>query len=299
LSEKPVATVQVRGEKESGLLGLALHPSFEKTRAFYLYFTADGTSGPENRVERWTLAADGASAERDRTIIDGIPSAELHDGGRLRFGPDGMLYVGSGDARDPDRAQDPASLAGKILRLTPEGEVPSDNPMPGNPVFLLGIRNTQGFDWDERGTLLVTDHGPSGDLLRRGHDEVNVAAPGSNLGWPTIYACEAQPGMVSPLLTWESAVPPGGAAVYQGRAIAEWSNNLLIGSLASKHLQRVVFDESTPPRVVSHEVYFSDVHGRLRDVIMGPDGDLYVTTSNCDGRGDCPAHKDQILRITR
>jgi aldose sugar dehydrogenase len=299
LVEAPVATVAVRGAKESGLLGIALHPNFAQERFFYLYLTADGASGPENRVERWTLAKDGSSAQRDRTIIAGIPSAEFHDGGRLRFGPDGMLYVGTGDAREPDRAQDPASPAGKILRLTPDGEVPGDNPVPGNPAFLLGIRNTQGFDWNERGTLFVTDHGPSGDLLRSGHDEVNVAEPGSNLGWPTIYSCEARSGMSSPLLTWESAVPPGGAAIYRGQAIAEWKNSLLIGTLASQHLHRVAFDESTPPRVAAHEVYFRDTYGRLRDVIMGPDGHLYVTTSNCDGRGDCPKHKDQILRITR
>jgi glucose/arabinose dehydrogenase len=295
----PVTTLAVRGQRESGLLGIALHPSFVQNRFFYLYLTADGASGPENRVERWTLAADGSSAQRDRTIIDGIPSAELHDGGRLRFGPDGMLYVGTGDAREPERAQNAESLAGKILRLTPDGAVPGDNPFPGKAVFLLGIRNTQGFDWNERGTLFVTDHGPSGDLLRSGYDEVNVAEPGSNLGWPTIYRCEARPAMSSPLLTWESAVPPGGAAVYRGQAIAEWRNNLLIGTLASKHLHRVVFDDSTPPKIAAHEVYFRDTYGRLRDVVTGPDGDLYVSTSNCDGRGDCPPSKDQILKITR
>jgi len=299
LAEAPVATVAVRGEKESGLLGIALHPNFAQTRFFYLYLTAEAASGAENRVERWTLAKDGSSAQRDRTIIAGIPSAEFHDGGRLRFGPDGMLYVGTGDAREPDRAQDLDSPAGKILRLTPDGEVPNDNPFPGKPAFLLGIRNTQGFDWNDRGALLVTDHGPSGDLLRRGHDEVNVAEAGVNLGWPTIYACEARAGMSSPLLTWKSAAPPGGAAVYRGEAIAEWRNSLLIATLASKHLHRVVFDGSTPPKVAAHEVYFRDTYGRLRDVVMGPDGHLYVTTSNCDGRGDCPNHKDQILRIAR
>jgi glucose/arabinose dehydrogenase len=299
LVEAPVATLPVRRTREAGLLGIALHPGFGDNRFFYLYFTADGAAGPENRVERWKLAQDGASAERDRTIIEGIPSAELHDGGRLRFGPDGMLYVGTGDARDPDRAQDPENLAGKILRLKPDGGVPADNPFFGKPAFLLGIRNTQGFDWTEGGTLIVTDHGPSGDLLRRGHDEVNVAAAGVNLGWPTIYGCGTRSGMASPLLTWEDAVPAGGAAIYRGRAIPEWKNNLLIGTLASKHLHRVVFDGATPPRVIEHDVYFRDAHGRLRDVVTGPDGELYLTTSNCDGRGDCPKSKDSILRITR
>ena len=295
----PVATVAVRRTSEAGLLGIALHPGFAQNRFFYLYLTVDGPSGPENRVERWTLAADGAKAERDRVLIQGIPSAEYHDGGRLRFGPDGMLYVGTGDAREPDRAQDRASLAGKILRLLPDGGVPADNPVFGNPAFIFGIRNTQGFDWTEGGMLVVTDHGPSGELLRRGHDEVNVVAPGANLGWPTIYACGAQSGMSSPSLTWESAVPPGGAAIYRGQAIPEWRNSLLIGTLESKHLHRVVLDESKPPKVAAHEVYFAGTHGRLRDVIAGPEGEPYVTTSNCDGRGDCPANKDMILRVTR
>jgi len=299
LVEAPVATISVRRTSEAGLLGIALHPGFGENRFFYLYLTVDGSSGPENRVERWTLAPDGKSAARDRTIVEKIPSAEYHDGGRLRFGPDGMLYVGTGDARDPDRAQDKASLAGKILRLLPDGGVPADNPVFGNPAFIFGIRNTQGFDWTEGGTLVVTDHGPSGELLRRGHDEVSVGASGANLGWPAIYACGAQSGMSSPSLTWQSAVPPGGAAIYSGQAIAEWKNNLLIGTLESKHLHRVVLDESKPSKVVAHEVYFAGAHGRLRDVIMGPDGELYVTTSNCDGRGECPKTKDAILRVTR
>ena len=300
LVEAPVATVPVRRTSEAGLLGIALHPGFGQNRFFYLYLTVDGQSGPENRVERWTLAPDGNSAARDRSIIERIPSAEYHDGGRLRFGPDGMLYVGTGDARDPDRAQDRASLAGKILRLLPDGGVPADNPSFGNPAFIFGIRNTQGFDWTEEGTLVVTDHGPSGELMRRGHDEVNVGAPGANLGWPAIYACGSKSGMTSPLLTWENAVPPGGAAIYRGHAIAEWKDSLLVGTLESRHLHRVVFDQPwKPSKVVAHEVYFAGTHGRLRDVIMGPDGELYVTTSNCDGRGDCPKNKDMILRVTR
>jgi aldose sugar dehydrogenase len=300
LAEAPVATVSVRRTSEAGLLGIALHPGFGQNRFFYLYLTVDGASGPENRVERWTLGPDGTGAQRDRTIIEKIPSAEYHDGGRLRFGPDGMLYVGTGDARDPDRAQNRANVAGKILRLLPDGGVPADNPFFGNPAFIFGIRNTQGFDWTDAGTLVVTDHGPSGDLLRRGHDEVNVGAPGTNLGWPAIYGCGAKSGMISPLLTWENAVPPGGAAIYRGQAIPEWRNNLLIGTLESKHLHRVVFDDpSKPSKVTAHEVFFSGAHGRLRDVIMGPDNELYVTTSNCDGRGECPKNKDMILRVTR
>lgn len=300
---EPVANVPIATGGEGGLLGLALHPQFAQKRLFYIYFTADEDGEPRNRVERWKLAADGRSAALDRVILRGIPAAKYHDGGRLRFGPDGMLYVGTGDGREPDLAQDGSSLAGKLLRVTPDGEVPGDNPFQGSPVFLLGIRNTQGFDFRDPKTLILTDHGPSGDTGRSGHDEVNVATAGDNLGWPAIFGCEARQGYVTPALTWEEAVPPGGAAIYTGNAIPEWRGSLLMGTLESKHLHRVGFSGSDPRRIERHEVYLRGDpptgFGRLRDVIMGPDGELYVTTSNCDGRGECPEDGDKILRITR
>jgi aldose sugar dehydrogenase len=207
--------------------------------------------------------------------------------------------VGTGDAREPSRAQDVASSAGKLLRLTLDGAVPQDNPFPGQPAFLLGVRNTQGFDWLDAQRLYLVDHGPSGDTDRRAHDEVNFARAGDNLGWPDIYSCETREGMVSPSLTWEEARPPGGAALYTGTSITEWRGSLLVGMLAARHLHRVQFDPANPGRVQSHEVYLQDTYGRLREVMMGPDGHLYVTTSNCDGRGTCPAARDRILRLVR
>jgi glucose/arabinose dehydrogenase len=191
--------------------------------------------------------------------------------------------------------------SGKLLRLPPEGEVLADNPFPGEAVFLLGVRDTQGFDWKDRDTLYFTDHGPSGDTLRRGHDEVSVVRKGdNNLGWPTLYSCESGEGFVTPSLTWETAAPPGGAALYTGDAIPEWKGSLLVGTLGSRHLHRVAFSPDNPRQVTQHEVYLRNEWGRLREVIMGPDGHLYVTTSNCDGRGDCKApRKDVILRIRR
>jgi glucose/arabinose dehydrogenase len=294
-----VATVPIASSSEGGLLGIAAHPDFASNRQFYLYVTTEAGGEPENRVERWTLSEDHASATFERVIFGGIPSATYHDGGRLRFGPDGMLYVGTGDAREPSLSQDARSPAGKLLRLTPDGQVPADNPFPGSPVFLLGIRNLQGWDWKDRDTLYVTDHGPSGDTMRRAHDEVSLARPGDNLGWPDIYSCEAREGLVTPSLTFGEAMPPGGAALYTGDAISEWKGSLLIGTLGSRHLHRVVFDAEDPRQVAKHEVYLRGTHGRLRDVLMGPDGHLYVTTSNCDGRGDCGARKDRILRLKR
>src|SRR5262249_10320499 len=154
--------------------------------------------------------------------------------------------------------------------------------------------------WRDDGAMLVVDHGPSGDLGRSGHDEVNVARKGDNLGWPTIYGCQEQGGLVTPRLTWRQAVPPGGAAIYTGRAIPQWRGGLLVGSRGARPLHRVAFRGD---QVEQHEVYLAgdppQGQGRLRDVVMGPDGDLYVTTSNCDGRGRCPADGDKILKITR
>lgn len=292
-----VAMVATTGSAEGGLLGIALHPEFASNRFFYLYYTTTKNGTPVNRVERWQLSSGGAAAAVDRLIIDNIPVAQYHNGGRIRFGPDGMLYIGTGDARSPDTSQNPNSLAGKILRLTPDGQIPADNPVANSPVYISGIRNTQGFDWFNRSTLWVTDHGPSGDLGLYGHDEVSVARAGDNLGWSRIYGCEQAAGLVRPALTWTEAAPPGGAAIYTGNAIPEWQGSLLIGTLRSEHLHRVVLSPSG--QLQRHEVYLQGEYGRLREVIMGPDGDLYVTTSNCDGRGSCPAALDKILRITR
>ena len=298
LAREPLAVMDDSDTAEGGLLGIALHPDFATNGMFFLYRTVHpNDDDPLNRVERWQLTENGTAATRFGILLDNIPAATYHNGGRLRIGPDGMLYVGTGDARDPNLSQDPESLAGKLLRIDPDGSIPDDNPIPGSPVYLLGIRNTQGFDWPNDSTIWLTDHGPSGEMLRRDHDEVNVARAGDNLGWPTIYGCESSTGMVSPSITWADATPPGGAAVYTGDAIPEWQGSLLIGILGSRHLQRVALDASGS--VTHHEVYFRNELGRLRDVVMGPDGHLYLTTSNCDGRGDCPADGDKVFRIVR
>lgn len=299
LAEEPVATVNTAPSSEGGLLGIALHPDFEDNRYFYLYVTVlDGISSM-NQVEQWQLSDNATNANRIKVIYEGIDGARFHDGGRLAFGPDEMLYVGTGDATDPNKSQDPDSPNGKVLRLTPDGNIPEDNPMPNNPVFIHGIRNTQGWDWpnpNESETVWLVDHGPSGEMGRTGHDEVNVAKANDNLGWPTIYGCELQGELVAPVLTWKNAVPPGGAAVYTGDMIPEWKGSFIIGTLESEHLHRAVIENGI---LSSHEVYFQGELGRLREVIMGPDGHLYITTSNCDGRGNCPSEGDKILRIVK
>jgi aldose sugar dehydrogenase len=303
LQQAPVASLEaVLHVGEGGLLGLAVHPDFENNRLFFIYFTTGEQGASQNRVERWRLAPDGNSAERDAVVLEGLPAARVHDGGRLRIGPDGMLYVSVGDVQDPQSGQDLQALSGKLLRLTLEGEVPQDNPDPTGPVWLSGLRNSQGFDWLDPQTMVVADHGPSGDLGRRGHDELTVARRGDNLGWPTIYGCQSREGMRTPAISWVQAVPPGGAAVYRGQELSEWRGSVLLGALGARHLQRVVLSEDGQT-ATTHEVYLRGDppggYGRLRDVSMGLDGHLYVTTSNCDGRGNCPSHMDQILRIRR
>lgn len=299
----PLAVLPVIEEGESGLLGLAIDPAFEQNRFFYVYATVYGVSGSEHRIERWRLALDGASAARDKIVLGGIPASRYHVGGRLHFGPDGMLYASTGDAEQPELAHDPSSLAGKILRLTRDGEVPPDNPRPGSFVYMLGVRNAQGFAWPGDGSLFVADHGPSGELGRTGHDEISRAKAGSDLGWPGAVGCETLGRSTGPSLVWERAAPPGGAAIYTGDEMNEWKGSLLVAMLGAKHLHRVVFDRRDPRKVERHEVYFEGDAptglGRLREVVMGPDGALYVTTSNCDGRGVCPQERDRIYRIRR
>jgi glucose/arabinose dehydrogenase len=292
LVREEVLSVQIAEVSEGGLLGIAIHP--RDPSLLYLYATVPG---PQNQVQRWKLAPDHRSAKFDKVILAGIGASPYHDGGRIRFGPDGMLYVATGDARQPDRAQLPASLNGKLLRLTPEGEVPKDNPRPGNPLWLLGIRNLQAFDWLDDATLAIADHGPSGELLRRANDEVSLAHKGDNLGWPTIYGCQERAGMVSPILAWErQAAPPGGLVVYRGSAIPELQGSILVATLGSRHLHRLALEGGKLKR---HEVYFRKDLGRLREIATTPSGELWMTTSNCDGRGTCGPDKDLVLRVLK
>lgn len=302
LVEEPVLSVPYpeNGFVEGGLMGLALHPDFDETRLFYIAYTREKGAKWVNRIERWSLAENERHATLDEVILDDIPAHRFHNGGRLRIGPDRMLYVTTGDAGDPKRSQDPKSQGGKILRLDLDGGVPEDNPLEGNPLWLLGIRNSQGLDWLDDQTLALADHGPSGEFGRRGHDEVNVAKKGDNLGWPTIFGCETKDEEITPILTWEQAVPPGGLTIYRSDQIPEWRGSVMLATLGSRHLHRVVLDDER--KVRAHELYFEGDPpkglGRLRDATMGPDGHLYLTTSNCDGRGTCPESKDEIVRIT-
>lgn len=300
VTEPVVRIPSVASRREGGLLGIALHPQFRNNRYLYVYFTGESDGREVNRVARYKLSENWQSAIFDRIILDGIEAGVFHDGGRIRFGPDGMLYVGTGDARQPDLAQDMNSKSGKILRITPDGGVPGDNPFPANPVFILGVRNVQAFDWFSDRTLIVADHGPTGELGRSGHDEVTAVSPGDNLGWPDTWSCQSKEGITRPFLVWQDALPPGGLEYYTGKFIPEWTGSAIIASLRSENLIRVSFETlGGQVRMKSHEVYLQDTYGRLREVVQAPDGSLYVTTSNCDGRGQCGPTRDSVLRITK
>lgn len=297
LLPKPLAVLaDVEASGESGLMGLALAPDYPASRLLYLAYAYDAPRGSVVRIVRFRDDGDGLS---QRTVIlDGIPAARYHAGCRLRFGPDGKLYVTTGDATDREIAQDLKSLGGKTLRLNPDGSVPSDNPFPGSPVFSYGHRNSQGLDWDPKSGLQVqTEHGPSGFDGPGGGDEVNIVEAGSNYGWPIVHHRATREGMISPVLEYTPAVAPSGASFSRGDLLPSFRGDFFFATLRGERLIRVRFDPSNPRQVAETEELLQGVYGRLRDVVSGPDGALYVATSNRDGRGKPRPGDDRILRI--
>jgi glucose/arabinose dehydrogenase len=232
----------------------------------------------------------------NKVLIEGIPGGPFHDGGRIQFGPDGKLYVTTGEAGNPALSQDLNSLGGKILRINSDGTIPEDNPWEFLPIYSIGHRNPQGIDWDDAGNLVATEHGPSG-LRGIGHDEINLIVPGTNYGWPDIIGDEEMNGMQSPLLhSGDDAWAPSGSEFYDGYKIPHWTGNYFVATLRGNHLHMIEFN-SEITSVVSHEKLFQDEFGRIRDVQTGPDGFLYLLTSNQDGRGSPKTNDDKILRI--
>jgi glucose/arabinose dehydrogenase len=291
LRSEPLATLaDVRESAEGGLMGLAVDPNFPAEPYLYTMYTYEGSNGPRNRVVR--LRLDENSAREDAVLIDDLPASRIHDGGRVEFGPDGLLYVSAGDAAEPSRAQDGGSPAGKILRIGRDGSIPADNPNAGSPVYSLGHRNSQGFAWQPgSGRLYATEHGPSGN------DEVNLLEPGQNYGWPDAQGPDHPAPFRTPLAVYSPAVAPAGATFYDSEAIPQWRGSFFFASLRGEHLRRLVFDEADPRRIVADEQLYQREYGRLRDVAQGPDGALYVATSNRDGRGSPSADDDRVLRI--
>ncbi len=302
LQAEPWATLDVAAAGEAGLMGIALSPAFETDKQVFVVGTFLEQGRILNRVIRFS--EENARGINPTVIVDGIPAAEFHAGDAIEFGPDGKLYVATGDAGVPDDARNPQSLAGKILRYNADGTIPADNPFPNSPVYALGVRNVQGLAWHpQSGALFASEHGPSGfpsEGLRRNNDELNVILPGKNYGWPEIAGNQAAPGMIAPIAVWNPGIAPSGLAIYNG-PIDAWKYNIFVGGLRGQQLRRVVIeprtDSPTGYRVVHNQALFKEDLGRIRAVVMGPDGYLYFTTSNWDGRGDPGPQDDRILRL--
>ena len=275
-------------QSEAGLLGLALDPDFSQNHFVYLYYSATVPSGGVNRIVRYR-EVNARLAERV-VLLDNIPASPVHDGGRLKFGPDGLLYASAGDASNPSLAQDVASLGGKILRLNRDGTTPRDNRF-SSPVFTYGHRNPQGFDWHPAtGDMWASEHGNSGN------DEINAIQSGANFGWPRIEGGATMPGMETPATFFNPAIAPSGASFYRGQRFPLFANNLFVATLRGTHLLRLTVDTSTR-RVTSQERLLDGAFGRIRDVMAGPDGYLYLCTNNRDGRGSPASSDDRILRL--
>jgi glucose/arabinose dehydrogenase len=297
LNPKPLLTLtDVESAGEAGLMSVALHPQFSSNHFVYLSY-AYTSGGLRVRVVRYREAAEGLVDRK--VIIEDLPAARAHAGCRIRFGSDGKLYVTTGDATNRNLAQQLNSLAGKTLRLNDDGTVPQDNPFVGRQdarpeIWSLGHRNAQGLDFQPGTNLMFqTEHGPSGFDGPGGGDEVNIVEKGKNYGWPTIHHTETAAGLESPLLEYTPACAPGSGAFYRGSVLPQFKGNFFFGCLRGERVIRVVLDGR---RVVSQENLLQN-YGRIREVAEGPDGYLYVSTSNRDGRGRPAEDDDRILRL--
>jgi len=272
----------VRARGESGLLGIAVSPNYATDKWIYLYYTytlvtnnpQPGVTATDNRIARFQIGG------QPQEILTGIPGGDYHDGGRIAFGPDGMLYATTGETYDtPQLAQETTSLGGKILRMTPEGKVPAGNPFPGSLVWSLGHRNVQGIAWDRTGNLYASEFGSDA------YDEINLIKPGNNYGWPVLEGVGNDPKYTNPITTWTPTkiASPSGIAVL--------GDHLYVACLEGKRLYRVGLDGK------GSQPLLTDDYGRLRAVAAAPDGSLWILTSNSDGRGRPVPTDDRILRL--
>lgn len=299
LRPEPLAKIaDVESSGESGLMSVALHPQFAQNHLLYLSYAY---GGGEKFVKVVRYKETGNALTDPKVIIENIPIAQFHAGCRLRFGSDGKLYVTTGDATKRELAQRMDSLAGKTLRLNDDGTVPSDNPFVGQAgarpeIWSYGHRNAQGMDWQPGTNLMFqTEHGPSGFDGPGGGDEVNIVERGKNYGWPTIHHKQTHEGMESPLLEYTPACAPASGAFYRGTLFQQFRGNYFFGCLRGERIIRVVLDGR---RVVSQENLLEGKYGRIRDVAEGPDGAIYFSTSNRDGRGSPAKDDDRILKLT-
>ena len=277
-----VQTLPEGGSGEGGLLGVAVSPNYEEDRYVYAYYTTER----DNRVVRFRIG------EEPEPVLTGIPVNSYHDGGRIKFGPDGMLYISTGDAGDTENSQDRGSLGGKILRIEPDGSIPKDNPFAGNPVYSYGHRNVEGLAWDAEGQLYASEFG------QNTWDEVNRIEAGENYGWPEVEGKGGEDrGYVDPITVWPtSEASPSGAEIMVDGAIPQWEGDLFVAALRGERLWHLELNDKG--HVTDREKLLDGEVGRVRDVAQAPDGSLWVSTSNYDSYGSPVSEQDdRILRL--
>ena len=283
---KVIQTFPKSGSYEGGTLGLALDPNFEENKKIYIYQTNLELEFFQNKVFSFTV--DGDELIDVQTVIDDIPGAPWHDGGRIAFGPDDKLYITTGDAVNPGWSQDLSSLAGKILRINSDGSIPDDNPFDSSVIFSYGHRNPQGIAWNDNGLLVSSEHGPSGEM-GYGHDEINVIVKGKNYGWPKVVGDSSDDSYVNPIIhSGEQTWAPSGMVFYNSDKISSLEGKFLVGALRGQHL--MVLDITNDGSLISAEKMFEGDFGRIRTAQISPDGVLYLLTANGDN--------DKIIRIS-
>lgn len=287
----------VHEQSEAGLLGMTFHPDFPETSFVYLVYNYFEDNRIKERLVRYDYT--GTELVSEEILMDDIGGSGNHNGSRLEFGPEGKLYMTTGDAVNASLAQDPESLNGKILRINPDGSIPSDNPFDNSYVYTLGHRNPQGLVFAPSGILYSSEHGPASD------DELNIIEEGRNYGWPDVKGfCDGasetefcnENNVREPLIAWTPTLAVAGIDYYDNPAIPEWQNSILMTTL--KESEFVVMNLSGDGSSVMNDAYhFNNWWGRLRDVCISPDGRVFIATSNRDGRGDVRSGDDRILEI--
>jgi aldose sugar dehydrogenase len=286
LASEPVVNIHTEDIGEAGLMGLALHPNFTQNHLMYVYHTYAKNGGLYNKV--LMLTEKNNKIVNSKIILDGIPASDSNNGGRIKFGPDGKLYVSTGDSEIPELAQNTKSLAGKLLRLNDDGTIPDDNPIPESPVYSYGHRDIQGFAWHPiTKKLYASEHGPAGN------DEVNIIEPGSNYGWP-IEVCNHSTSSApirfeTPEYCFNPEIAPSGLTIAASNKLG-YQNDILFTTLRGSHLHHIDLETRIQDNVLVG-------YGRLNDIVEAHDGSLYVLTTNRNAIGIGNANDDHILQI--